>query len=137
MSYIPEQLRRFVMERASYCCEYCLIGQEDYIWGHEVDHIIAEKHRGKTSEENLCYSCLNCNRHKGSDFASFDPETDEVAFLFNPRRDKWNDHFRLEGARIIPLTPQGRVTVFLLDLNNDEILDERELLIKSRRYPCK
>ena len=102
MSYIPEALRQQVIDRAQGRCEYCLIHQQDSLYAHEIDHVIPEKHRGVTSLENLCLACLDCNRHKGSDFASFDPETGEVALLFNPREQSWSDHFRLEGARIVP-----------------------------------
>ena len=107
MTYIPETLRRIVIERAGECCEYCLIHQRDSLYAHEVDHIIPEKHRGETSEDNLCLACLECNRHKGSDFASFDPETGQAALLFNPRKQVWNEHFRLEGARIVALSQLG------------------------------
>ena len=54
------------------------------LFAFEVDYIIAEKHRGTTTEDNLCLSCLDCNRAKGSDFAYFDRETAVVALLFNP-----------------------------------------------------
>jgi len=88
MTDIPDALRKIIGERANNCCEYCLIRQEVSLYSHEVDHIIPEKHRGKTDADNLCLSCMECNRHKGSDFASFDPNTDEVTLLFNPRIDK-------------------------------------------------
>jgi 5-methylcytosine-specific restriction endonuclease McrA len=58
MSYIPAELRRLVIERAKGYCEYCLIHQDDYWVTHEADHIIPEKHRGATSEENLCLTHL-------------------------------------------------------------------------------
>jgi hypothetical protein len=110
MTHIPEALRQLVVNRAQGCCEYCLLNQDDSFLAHEVDHIIAEKHRGTTTEDNLCLSCFDCNRHKGSDISSVDPDTDQLTPLFHPRRDRWNVHFRLEGARIVPLTPTGRVT---------------------------
>jgi hypothetical protein len=56
--------------------------------------------------------------------------------LFHPRRQQWADHFRLNGAYIAPITPEGRVTVFLLRFNIQERVAERELLIKLKRYPC-
>ena len=93
MAYIPETLRQLVVERANGRCEYCLINQSDSLYTYEIDHIIPEKHRGETIADNLCLSCLDCNRHKGSDFASFDPETDDVIRLFNPRQDVWSEHF--------------------------------------------
>ena len=135
MSYIPETLRQQVIDRAQGRCEYCLIHQQDSLYAHEIDHVIPEKHRGSTSLENLCLACLDCNRHKGSDFASFDPRTNEVALLFNPREQRWSDHFRLEEAKIVPITAEGRVTVFVLQLNDELRLRARQALLEAGRYP--
>jgi len=135
VTYIPGALRRLVIERAQGCCEYCLIAQSDSLYAHEVDHIIPEKHRGRTDADNLCLSCLDCNRYKGSDFASFDPETDKIIPLFHPRRDVWEDHFRLNGTIIEPLTPTGRVTVFILRLNDELRVRQRAALLSAKRYP--
>lgn len=135
MSYIPDALRQQVIERAQGRCEYCLIHQDDSLYTHEIDHIIPEKHRGTTQADNLCLSCLECNRHKGSDFASFDPETDAIVLLFNPRQQDWAAHFRLDGAQIIPLTGQGRVTVFVLKLNDEIRLRARQALLEAGAYP--
>ncbi len=135
MSYIPEALRRQVIDRAQQCCEYCLIHQHDSLYTHEVDHIIPEKHRGETSESNLCLACLECNRHKGSDFGSFDPESGQITLLFNPRHHQWKDHFQLEDGHIFPLTPEGRVTVFVLNLNDEIRVRARRALTKAGRYP--
>jgi hypothetical protein len=135
MSYIPDALRKKVAERAGNRCEYCLIQQENRLYTHEVDHIIPEKHRGATDMENLCLSCMECNRHKGSDFASFDPLTDEITLLFNPRTDIWTEHFRLNGVEIVPLSPKGRVTVFVLRLNDRKRLIDRRDELDLGRYP--
>ena len=135
MTYVSEALRLLVVERAQSRCEYCLIHQRDSLYTHEVDHIIPEKHRGETVEANLCLSCMDCNRHKGSDFASFDPETDGITLLFNPRRDMWSDHFELSGPRIVALTPIGRVTVFVLKLNEEMRIRSRRALIAAAKYP--
>jgi 5-methylcytosine-specific restriction endonuclease McrA len=62
---ISAELRRLVIKRASGHCEYCLIHQDVSIYSHEVDHIIALKHGGKTRAENLAFCCLSCNRYKG------------------------------------------------------------------------
>jgi HNH endonuclease len=100
-----------------------------------VDHVVAEKHGGQTEESNLALSCLLCNQHKGTDLTSIDPQTGQIAPLFHPRRDQWLDHFRLVGARIDPLTPAGRVTVRLLQLNHPDRLEERELLLRLGWLP--
>ena len=135
MSYLSAELRRQVTERAQNCCEYCRIHNDDHYLPHEIDHIIPEKHRGATDASNLCLSCFDCNRYKGSDVGSFDVETGEFALLFNPRAMQWIAHFRLDVATIIPLTPEGRVTVFLLRSNSENRLIRRRALIELRRYP--
>lgn len=132
----PAALRRIVSERAGNCCEYCRLAQDDSFFAHEVDHIIAEKHRGTTTEDNLCLSCFDCNRYKGSDIASLDPETERLTALFHPRRDNWDEHFRLDHAVIVPRTATGRVTVYVLKLNSDDQVIKRARLIALGRYPC-
>lgn len=114
---IPEALRRAVSERANGCCEYCGKPQVSF-FAHEVDHVIAQKHRGKTILENLALACFECNRYKGSDVASFDPATEQLTLLFNPRTQHWSDHFRYDKGVIIPLTAEGRATAFLLHFND-------------------
>jgi hypothetical protein len=101
---------------------------------HQVDHIIAEKHGGLTETDNLALACAICNKYKGSDIASIDPEVYEVVRLFHPRRDSWNEHFALSNAEIIPLTAVGRVTKTLLQFNRVERITERDLLIKAGIY---
>jgi hypothetical protein len=135
MTRIPLPLRRLVLERARGCCEYCLIHEDDGYFAHEPDHIISEKHGGSTTADNLALACFFCNRYKGSDIASLDPETGRLTPLFNPRTQLWSDHFALEGPVIRPLTPEGRVTVMILQLNHPDRLFERQVLISAARYP--
>lgn len=129
-------LRPQVVARAGNCCEYCLISQTDRLFSFHVEHIVAEKHRGETKLENLCLSCPQCNNFKGSDLTSIDPETDLITPLFNPRKQKWSEHFRLNGPIIEPLTSEGRVTVWTLRLNESQRVIERETLIEAGTYPC-
>lgn len=136
MTYITAELRRQVIARASNCCEYCRLSQDDSTFSFQVDHIIAEKHGGETTLENLSWSCPHCNVHKGSDIGSIDPQSNRLTPLYNPRLQKWSEHFQHQAARIDPLTPEGRVTVRLLRLNDAEQLDERRGLMGLRRYPC-
>lgn len=126
VTYLSEALRCEVIARANHCCEYCLIPNSLSFYAHEVDHVIAIKHGGQTLSDNLAYACWRCNRHKGSDLGSFDPETGEYSFLFNPRNHFWIKHFRLEASRIIGITPEGRTTVRLLKLNSEERIQERQ-----------
>lgn len=137
MTYVSAELRRFVIERAGNCCEYCRLSQEDHLFAFHIEHIIAEKHRGSSTEDNLCLSCPACNGFKGSDVGSMDWEgSGKFVMLYNPRQQVWDDHFRLNKAHIESLTPEGRVTAFLLRLNSPRRLKERSLLISLNRYPC-
>src|SRR5438445_9213620 len=86
---VPERLRRQVQERAQGRCEYCLIHESDMYYPHEADHVIAEKHGGPTSLENLAWSCFYCNRFKGSDLASIDPTSQKVWQRLN-QLCEWN-----------------------------------------------
>ena len=135
MTYVPLPLRSLVAKRASSCCEYCLYPQEASLFAYEMEHIVAEKHGGQTSAENLAFACPYCNRAKGTDLGSIDPETGELTAFYNPRLQRWSEHFRLEGAQIIPLSAVARVTVLILQMNSNDRLAERQQLITSGLYP--
>ena len=62
---------------------------------------------------------------------------DQLTPLFNPRKQEWSDHFRFDAGtmRIESFTPEGRVTVFLLQLNGERQMEARALLLRLRRYP--
>lgn len=128
LTYIPVALRRLVEERAKRLCEYCLLPADITFFPHEIDHVIAEKHGGETNADNLAFTCWRCNRHKGSDLGSFDPQTGAFSFLFNPRTQQWDEHFKSEELQIVGLTSEGRTTAQLLQLNSDERLAERQRL---------
>jgi 5-methylcytosine-specific restriction endonuclease McrA len=132
---LPPALRYLVFERARQRCEYCLIHEGVSIYSHEVDHIIALKHGGQTQADNLAVACLPCNRAKGSDLTTFDPLSNALVPLFNPRQHTWSGHFILEEASIVGLTPIGRATVVLLKLNVPTRLLHRRALIAQGRYP--
>lgn len=129
---VPSLLRSTVIERAKGQCEYCLLPEEATWHPHEIDHVIAEKHRGQTVAENLALACVSCNSHKGSDLASIDPQTKKVTPLFHPRTQQWHEHFQLTGdGTITPRTAEGRVTVFLLRMNEPLRLHQRANLIAA------
>jgi hypothetical protein len=99
-------------------CEYCQRRQSDSpLIPLQIEHIIARKHGGPDSLDNLALACADCNLHKGSDLAGIDPRSDQLTPLYHPRRDTWREHFAWEGVRIVGLTAIGRTTVRVLDLN--------------------
>jgi hypothetical protein len=135
MTYIPARLRDLVVVRARVSCEYCLLHADYAVFAHEVDHVIARQHGGAATADNLAYACAQCNRFKGSNVATPDPQSGEIVPLFNPRTQAWRDHFRLDGPVIVPLSALGRATERLLQLNQIDRVLLRKALIAVRRYP--
>ena len=90
-----KELRQQIFERARGYCEYCLLPQETP-FPHEIDHIIPRQHGGTDVVDNLALCCIFCNRPKGPNLATFDPGTEDLTLLFNPRKQVWAEHFRLE-----------------------------------------
>lgn len=132
--YISRELRQEVREQADGLCEYCLLAETDGA-SHQVDHIISVKHGGETRLDNLAYACLFCNLHKGTDLGSIVRQTGELARFFNPRRDRWGEHFDLEGIWLRGRSPIGEVTERIFQFNSPDRLSERELLIAAKVYP--
>ena len=109
--------------------------EAELLAGCEVDHIISRKHGGLTDLANLALSCERGNRAKGTDVASVLGTPQKFVRLFNPRIDHWPDHFRLEDARIAPVTEIGEVTVTLLRFNAPDRLVQRRALQQAGAYP--
>ena len=110
-------LRRLVRQRAGQRCEYCWIPQSALDATLQIEHIVARQHGGVTEEWNLALACDRCNLHKGPNLSAIDPDTGQVVGLFHPRQQAWPEHFHLKGPLIIGLTPTGRATVALLQMN--------------------
>lgn len=132
---ISSRVRELIIERAAGRCEYCLLHQDDTPLTHQADHIIALKHGGSTTAENLALACLDCNRYKGSDLSAIDPATGLVVQLYNPRTQIWRQHFHFDGVIIRGLTPCGRATALLLQLNHSLRVMQRRALLDAGRYP--
>ncbi len=128
MPDIDPALRELVRLRAAGLCEYCRISERLTLAEREIDHVIAVKHGGQTVKENLALCRSLCNRYKGSDIASIDPETGELTSLFHPRGDRWEDHYQVRDGVIVGLTARGRATARLLRMNRSTRVKERQLL---------
>ena len=135
MSAVPETIRRSVRQRAQGRCEYCLIPEGALLFTHETDHILASQHGGAPVFENLALACADCNRCKGPNLSSVDSETGAVVALFHPRRDRWDEHFVLDGSRITGTTPTGRATASVLKFNSEERVLARRALQRAGLYP--
>jgi predicted short-subunit dehydrogenase-like oxidoreductase (DUF2520 family) len=87
-----------------------------------------------TIAPDLALACPFCNHFKGSDLGSIDPVTGLLIPFFHPRIQDWDDHFALEGAKIAPLTPEGRVTTIIFQFNHSDRIAERWPLVEAEMY---
>jgi len=118
---IGSQTRAQVRERAHNACEYCHLHQDDSpLAALHVEHIIPRVHGGNDDIENLALACLDCNLHKGTNLAGLDPQTNQLSELFNPRRQKWEDHFEWQGIHLSGKTATGRTTIQVLNINSED-----------------
>ena len=133
---MPPRLRQLVRQHAGGRCEYCQL-HEDHLplWPFHLDHIVAEQHGGTDDPANLAWACQRCNLCKGTNLTSIDPDSAQAVRLFHPRVDRWEQHFALQGNRVAGLTPKGRATAWLLQMNCEQRLDLRAELIASGRWP--
>jgi hypothetical protein len=126
------QLRQFVRERAGRRCEYCRFHEEHLpLWPFHVDHIIAQQHGGVDDDSNLAWACHRCNLRKGTNLTARDPDSTSVVLLFNPRSEPWNSSFELQQGRIAGRTESGRATAWLLQMNVEERLRLRRMLLEA------
>lgn len=128
------ELRQFVMQRAKERCEYCLLPQKASTIPYQIDHIISKQHGGIDDESNLALCCPICNRYKGPNVVTLEPETGKFVGFFNPRQERWRDHFHLEDGIIIGLTPEGRATETIFRFNEPVRVAERIRLMKLGLY---
>ncbi|MGD9563691.1 MAG: HNH endonuclease [Pyrinomonadaceae bacterium] len=133
--HISDSVRKIVEDRANRRCEYCRISMDDTYFGGEVDHIRSLKHGGKTEIENLALACMPCNRNKGTDLGSVPAGSEDIVAFFDPRKDRWEEHFKLgTEAEIVALTRTGEVTANIFRFNDPERLVERRGLVELGRY---
>ncbi len=128
-------LNLLVWRRAQGSREYCRTPQAADEIAFQIDHVIARKHGGPSTADNLCLSCFHCNSSKGSDIATLSPRTRKLVALFNPRRQEWSRHFWWKGAYLVGRTEAGRATVVLLKINDPLRVELREGLIEEGAFP--
>ena len=133
---VSDDARELVERRARDACEYCLFPQVASVLPHQIDHIIGRQHRGSDDVNNLCLCCIRCNLKKGPNIASVDPQTGLVVGLYHPRRHSWREHFVIVANGLINgLTPEGRATVELLEMNDEDRVRLRAQLMRRGQYP--
>ena len=132
---VPAALGRVVVRRAGNRCEYCGLSQAGQEAQFHVDHVEPVASGGPTVAENLALACVSCSLRKGARVELVDPKTGTLAAIFNPRRQRWGDHFEWRGSRVFGRTPVGRATVAGLKLNRPVALAIRAEEAERGRHP--
>jgi hypothetical protein len=132
---MKRSLRQFVRERADRRCEYCHLPDSAVAATYHVEHIIAKQHGGTDDPGNRCWSCHRCNLQKGPNLSGRDPLTGNVVRLFDPRTQSWKRHFERVGAVLVGRTQTGRATVAVLDMNDPNRVELRQILMDEGDWP--
>jgi hypothetical protein len=120
--------REHVRIRAANLCEYCLLPQENCSLTHHVEHVVARQHGGTDDISKLALACHRCKLRKGPTLTGVDPVTAEIVRLYNPRQDRWTEHFQSVDAMIVGITAIGRTTIHVLSINDARRVELRSLL---------
>jgi len=135
MRQIPIALRRLVVERAANRCEYCGLAQAGQSATFHIDHAFPVSAGGATTAENLALACVSCSLRKSARQIVLDPQTGEIAPIFNPRQAQWREHFGWDDVLVFGKTPTGRATVAALQMNRAIVLAIRSEEKLFHRHP--
>lgn len=134
---ITEELKNIVRLRAKNCCEYCLSQEQFATQRFSIEHIFPISKGGKTTLDNLALACQGCNNYKYNKTDEYEELSGQIVTLFNPRKDNWQDHFQWNNNYdlIIGITAKGRVSVKVLRLNRDGLVNLRQILYPIGKHP--
>ncbi|HMV50179.1 MAG TPA: HNH endonuclease signature motif containing protein [Blastocatellia bacterium] len=126
-----------VAERANYRCEYCRAPEQAFNLHFEVEHITPKSRGGAEDESNFALACAACNVFKSNFVSAPDWLTRSEAALFHPRRQAWEDHFKVNRVtgEVEGLTATGRATISCLRINSPEQLRSRRLWMALKLFP--
>jgi hypothetical protein len=126
-----------VADRADHRCEYCHAPESIFNFAFEIDHINPRAKGGRTDLDNLALACKSCNNFKSDSVGADDEASGTSTSLFNPRRDRWDDHFIFdpETNSIRAMTATGKATIDELRLNSAFQLRARWRWVEIEEYP--
>ena len=98
---------------------------------------MARARGGSDSEDNLAWSCMGCNDRKYTAAEAIDPVSGELVKLFNPRRDRWDEHFSwtADFTQVVGHSTAARATMAKLKLNRPELVKLRRILLIAGEHP--
>ena len=134
--FTPAQ-RLQIARRAGFLCEYCHTPEDFSPDTFDIEHITPLFQDGSDDDSNLALACGGCNTNKYVFNTGTDPSTGLPSPLFHPREDKWQDHFSWseDFTLLIGLTPKGRATIELLQMNRERLLNLGKALLSYGAHP--
>ncbi|WGV23909.1 HNH endonuclease [Halotia branconii] len=139
---VNDASKKLIRQRAKFLCEYCHSSEEASAALFSIDHIVPQSLGGSDDSDNLALACQRCNGYRYNFTTGIDPDTGQMLSLFNPRQQKWCEHFiwSADGLKIIGITSVGRATCNRLDLNDERhnegsIVKARRLCMKGGWHP--
>ncbi len=134
---ISASIRSKDERRAGKLCEYCQSPLEFSSDPFSIEHIFPTSKGGTDDLGNLALACQGCNVHKSTKTEAFDAISQTTATFYNPRKDVWNEHFvwSEDFTEIIGKTAKGRVTIKVLKLNRQRVMNLRKVLILAGEHP--
>ena len=132
-----KSIREKVEARAEKICEYCLSPLDFSPDPFSIEHILPLFKGGTNDLKNLALSCQGCNGFKSVKTEDFDMVSQTTAEFYNPRNDVWSEHFvwNADFTEIVGLTAKGRVTIKVLKLNRQRVINLRRILIIAGEHP--
>lgn len=110
---LSPQVKARILELSGGRCEYCRSQVRFSPIPFSFDHIRPAARGGTDDLHNIAFACQACNSYKYISTAAIDPITGQSVPLFNPRIDRWHDHFTWseDYSVVAGITSVGRATV--------------------------
>lgn len=136
-AYISASLREQVRQADRGQCCYCQTQEANSGIPLSFGHILPTSKKGETTFENICLACRTCNEFKSDSTEGINLLTGANVVLFNPRFQKWVDHFEWseDGTKIEGITAIGTATVITLRMNHTAIVIARRRWAFSGWHP--
>ena len=126
-----------VAARAGHRCEYCGAPEAVFNFPFEVEHIVPPRRGGVDDMENRALACRSCNVFKSDHIDALDSTTGQLVRLYQPRLDRWEDHFSVhESGELEARTAVGRATILQLRMNAAAQIEARKWWIQLAMYPA-
>ena len=126
-----------VAQRARHRCEYCGAPEAIFNSAFEVEHITPTSQDGLDDPSNCALARRSCNSCKSDRTQGIDLNTGKLVRLFNPRRDRWSKHFRVDptSGAILGSTSIARATIATLQMNRPLQLAARQQWMLLGLFP--